>query len=112
MAERANGSLSRRLLLAVFEHLRRGIPEIEPMAAGAFRVAFGLSLIAVVSQVDFGDFGAKIATLAALVLFTVGLATRAAYLAALIGITYYAIQTRRGHDWMMPMVTLWALLPA
>ena len=95
------------------DRLTRGIPDITAEAAGAFRVCFGLCLLGTVAPLQFdGDPRVKVATIVALVLFTVGLWSRTAYAVSVLGITFYAVTTRRGHDWILPLLTLWCLLPA
>lgn len=90
----------------------RGVPDISAEAAGAFRIGFALALLGLVALLDFGDARIKAATLAALLLFAIGLWTRPASVVAVAGLTFYAIATRRGHDWSMPLLTFWCLLPA
>ncbi len=90
----------------------RGVPDISAEAAAAFRICFALGLLGLVALLDFGDARVKAATLAALVSFAIGLWTRPAYVVAVAGLTFYAIATRRGHDWSMPLLTFWCLLPA
>ena len=112
VADRGNAQWARKGG-ALFERVTRGVPDITAEAAGAFRVCFGLCLLAIVAPVQFsGDPSVKVATIAALVLFTLGVWTKVSYAASVLGITFYTVATRRGHDWIMPMLTLWALLPA
>ena len=52
----------------------RGIPDITAKAAGAFRVCFGLGLLSVIVPVSFdADPRVRLATNAALTLFTIGI---------------------------------------
>ena len=107
--DRARGLVPRNLL----ERATLGIPDITAEAAGAFRICFGLGLLGIIAAVPFGvDPGVRLATIAALALFTLGIWTRPAYAVSVLGITLYTIVQKQGHNWIMPLLTLWCLLPA
>lgn len=104
--------------------LGRGVPVITATAAGAFRVCLGLSLMGAILWY-WPPGGSAVAqplvlavrwfTLAALALFTVGLYSRPAYVASVVGVTahvWITLQGRGVHDWISTLLTLWCLLPA
>jgi hypothetical protein len=98
---------------SLLERVTQGVPDISAEAAGAFRVCFGLGLLGVMLPLGFGtDPRVKLATITALALFTIGIWARQAYAISVLGITLYAIAQKQGHNWSMPLLTLWCLLPA
>lgn len=118
-----------------FRLLARGVPVLSAEGLGLFRVALGLGLLFAVTRYanitagstrDYELWGSwasldalatngsavsaiKAVTVIALVLFTIGLLTRAAYVVAVLGIALLvlvALESSGAHNWGLPLVTL------
>jgi predicted DCC family thiol-disulfide oxidoreductase YuxK len=118
-----------------FARLARGVPALSAEGMGLFRVFLGLGLLYGVQHyvqtevAGRGDYGllnswaavdafaadpsavtaVKVVTITALVLFTVGLFTRAAYAIAVLGIgalVVVSLEAAGAHDWGPPFIAL------